>query len=889
MKPQSKPSNNLRKLVYLSLFLFAFTYLLSTNGEIHFDSKTIEQIIINDDSIPEEETLYGDTVSYTDGADSIFEINDSIPDSIAMMMDIELTGNIYITFGDATKSINQNQYGIHIGGMFDNSTFPNNGTSDYGWQWLVDLAPESLRFPSGSYSKFMHLLHNTDGSPSVGYGYDIFEIARYFDWTDDTLDFDYDALTTADSNQILFDDPNDLEDWILPSHVPHYVNFRDKWNTQQCETRRYIDDFIDVVNQIDDAYPGKPATRVILDLNILSETATECRAIADTLRARGVNVVGVEMGNETYADFFCDALEFHDFDDYYSFINGTNLTGNINVLQDITGTSNDMWGDHNFITKFKTGGGFNYRIGICGMPLGNHYAFKNIIETCAETDDWNSAIRPHYKEKPIGSSKYKFDAVIMHTYYEPDNWQDFMLDNLDAVTTCTDSSSLWQFDTPDSRLTPSFDSIVGIGNKMGNFRWFLTRNDTVSYMASYDIFNEYFDFDLPEDSAFRKELWVTEWNLKTENKGLDNPVDTTDDADPFKVDAVANTFAHGYMQFQWWLKNIKVNFDNDYANNFFTYSTVQNYAGGTLTDLVSISNSLERQYYSNDTCPYENDCLSSCAFDDKWDKATYHIRRTTYFTTYLISEIYKRNLKYLPSNFYLGTSNLNMQPMVFINPTLDTLYVFNTNVKSSSQNILIEPGDIADLYTGALGVDFYPSTITYLQAKQRYSTSGKGALYDSILNICYDTYDNPFEIKALTETGIDSAIITEANSPECGSGLPYPWSCLTAPPYTIGYFKIPIEPYFIPKKLSETDLNGVSLYPNPTASHFRIKQNIATENEVYSIIKVEIITLTGSIIYSTETNFNSDIDISNLAAGCYLVHATDESANHYYKQIIKTE
>lgn len=86
-----------------------------------------------------------------------------------------------------------------------------------------------------------------------------------------------------------------------------------------------------------------------------------------------------------------------------------------------------------------------------------------------------------------------------------------------------------------------------------------------------------------------------------------------------------------------------------------------------------------------------------------------------------------------------------------------------------------------------------------MQAKQRYSTSGKSALYDSILNICYDTYDNPFEIKALTETGIDSAIITEANSPECGSGLSYPWSCLTAPAYTIGYFKVPIEPYYIPK------------------------------------------------------------------------------------------
>lgn len=884
-----KPSPNIKKLIYLLIALLFFGCIIARNNELSTFSYMIDIETENEDTIPEDEFAYGDTLTYTDGADSIFEIYDSIPDSLAVMMDIVPSGNIYITFGGVTKTANQNLYGIHIGGMFDHSTFPNNGTSEYGWQWLVDLAPEVLRFPSGSYSKFTHLLHNVDGTPSVGYGFDIFEIARYFDWTDDTLDYDYDALTTADTSDILYDDLPQLALWMNLNDREHYINFRDKWFEQQCETRRYLDDFVELVNRIDSSYPGKPATRVILDLNILSERATECKAIADTLRARGINVVGVEMGNETYAKFFCRSMEFEAFEDYYAFITGTNLPGNVNVLNDITGTSNDMWGDHDFITKFKTGGGFNYKVGVCGIPLGDEFVFKMGADACATTEPWNDTLRTRYYDMVPGTSKYKFDAVIMHTYYEPKNWQHFPLDYLSTVDTCTDSTSLWQYDVSDFRLTPTFDTIVGVGNKIGSFRWFLTRNDTASYMASMDEFNRYFDFDLPSDSAFRKELWVTEWNLKTENKGLDTDEDTTDDADPTKVDAIANTFAHAYMNFQWWLKNMRINFDNDYYNNFYSYSTVQNFAGGAITDLVVTSNYIERQYYNTDTCPYQQDCLDSCVFSDNWDKATYHVRRTTYFTTYLISEIYRNNLKYLPSSFYTVTSNLNMQPTVFINQSKDTLFVFYTNVKETNQNFLLNPGDLDDLYTGALGVDFYPATVTFLEAKQRYSTSGKSALFDSIINICYDIFDHPFEIKAMTEAGIDSAIVTEANDPGCGDSLPYPWSCLTAPPLTIGYFKIPVEPYYIPKKLGETEKADIDIYPNPTATHFTIKQNDFFEDVHLKNIKVEILTLTGSVIYSSHTTFDTPIDISDLAAGCYLVHVEDEKLNYYYKQIVKTE
>ena len=260
-----------------------------------FDAKWTSEI--TPDTVVEEITE--DTLVYSDGADTIYLINDTLPydDSLGLhFRDLEIADNFYVTFGGIDKNVNPGIYGFNVTGMFDPSTLPNDGTSDYAWQWLIDLAPEVLRFPSGSYSKFMHLLHNTDGTDAVGYGYDIYEIARYYDWTDEDMYFDYEELTLSNINRILYDEDIALKTWIFEDHVQDFKSFRDKWFAQQCVTTRYLDDFISLVNQIDEAYPGRPLTKVIVCLNILSETATECRAITDYLRSNDVNVVGVEMG-----------------------------------------------------------------------------------------------------------------------------------------------------------------------------------------------------------------------------------------------------------------------------------------------------------------------------------------------------------------------------------------------------------------------------------------------------------------------------------------------------------------------------------------------------------------------------------------------------------------
>jgi hypothetical protein len=163
--------------------------------------------------------------------------------------------------------------------------------------------------------------------------------------------------------------------------------------------------------------------------------------------------------------FFCDAMEFHNFEDYWSFINGSNLSGNEYVLQDKPFTMEDMYSDHNFIHKFKTGGGYNYKIGVSGIPLEQGYAFKldgDGGETCAETVEWNSSLRSHYKEKI--STKYKFDAVIMHTYYEVANWEDIAINGLDPVTACSGSVTYGNLalmiQDLNPHLTPSSASVI---------------------------------------------------------------------------------------------------------------------------------------------------------------------------------------------------------------------------------------------------------------------------------------------------------------------------------------------------------------------------------------------------------------------------------------------
>lgn len=632
---------------------------------------------------------------------------------------------------------------------------------------------------------------------------------------------------------------------------------------------------------------------MILDLNILSETATECRAIADYLRSsalngkHSVNVVGVEMGNETYAKFFCNAMEFFEFEDYYRYIQGDTLVGNENVLSD------DMLGDHDFISTFKTGGGYNYKVGLCGKPLAGEFAFKltgdEDEESCAETGAWNSALRSKYDSLVPGTSKYVFDAVIMHTYYGPGEFQDLALENMDSVQVCSDSSDLWRYDMYDYRLENAFNKIIGIGGTEGNFRDFLVRTtgDYYAYKISFDEFNDYFDFDLT--GANKKDLWVTEGNLKTELKSNDFT-----ETEKQKIDVFSNGFTHAHLLMNWWLKNIKINFDNDYRTNFFTYFTLHNYAGGSSTNLVSVADAVEKNIFDINGCPYSgDDCGEGCEWDITFDERNYHVRRTTYFITYLFSQINKNSLKYLPSTYWLGHSNMNVAPTAFIDPAKEYVYIYFSNVKADSQNYVIDPDNLLSFFPDADGVELGEATITFMRARQLYSTSGKSALFNTVINACYnDTdfdFDHPFEITPETEAGLYNVIITEDNKPRCtAEGLPVN-GCLSAPSYSVGYFKIPVYPVIELKQAEVPPAYDLEIFPNPAASTLWLSINAQNNQNIQSQFLINVFSIKGELLLQTSCRQNEPVDVSKLPSGCYIVEITDENNQRFFKKLIKSE
>ena len=883
---------------------------------------------------------YTDTTSYSDGLDTIYLIDDSLIVSDTLPGDticgklasnevrnllsqtvnakIFPIGSIGITPGWIPKSINQELYGINLEGIFNPSSLPNDGTSDYAWDYMVELAPEVLRFPSGESSKFMHLMHDPFGGESIGYGYDIYEIARYFNWSNgDMSDLEAQAIIdgwTIDQ-EILSTEETQLDDWIMPAYVDNYLKFLEKYNDQLCVSSRYIDDFIEIVQKINDGNPGRPSVKVILSLNIMSETASECKSIADYLRSNGVNVVGVELGNETYAQYYCDVMGFRFFklhgDDvitnpdnfsgnYWDYINGGNYTDNAESsahteLFNVLSPAMQVAGAHNFISAFKTGGGYAYKVGIVGKPLGNAYAFRigeetagcdvALDECCDPADNWNDDLYSVYGTT-IGSNR-KFDAVILHNYYAADSWKEIAF-KLGISDDCNEANASvlvdkWHFDFFDSRLQEPFNEIIGKGGVPGNgnFQDFFTKKEfpEIAYEPSFDKYNDQLHFDLSNFDPNKKELWVTEWNLKGKLSGyINNPDIADDDFDEEKVLMYDNTFVHGYFLWHYYLKNIKINFDADFRSGFFTYATIQNYAGGVFSNLLTTADPQERIENGKNVCPYKDDCPLdfSCITNPDFNKRNFYMRRTAYFVTLLYSEIFKEDLKYLYSTFHL-TKGGNSAPIVFIDPDYTFIYVYFSNLKNTEENYSIDDIYLRNLFTPLpISVDLGEASITYLQGKQLYSTSGKAELYASVLNACYG--DHPTD--ELQE------IVSAFNFPLC-SGETVLNGCLTAEPNSLGYFKIPITPNYDPRmeEVKEKQISEIELYPNPSSKVIYIVNRTISKYSSAQI-SVRIIAADGNCVFSENSNWNTAIDINKLPAGVYIVSITDSQFNLFNKTLI---
>lgn len=152
----------------------------------------------------------------------------------------------------------------------------------------------------------MHLL---DGP---GYGYDLVEIIRFYDRTDYVINAP--SFTDILDSVELDENNSSFYSWINEDEVGDFLGFAEKWIDQQllAPTHLFIDDFVYMVKQIEDANPGHKVD-VIVDLNIMNETATKSREIVEYLRNHdscAVNVVYVELGNEMSLNFLNQCLVF---------------------------------------------------------------------------------------------------------------------------------------------------------------------------------------------------------------------------------------------------------------------------------------------------------------------------------------------------------------------------------------------------------------------------------------------------------------------------------------------------------------------------------------------------------------------------------------------------
>jgi len=876
------------------------------------------------------EYAFGDTMEILlEGGDSIFILyedsafagTDSITDSLR---EIDYNRDIIVTLGGVTKNIAPGLFGYHIEGMFTLAHMPEFGYNyPNTWEWLAQLKPQVLRFPGGASSRFMHLLNydrdnnGIDDKSVTGYGYDIEEIIRFYDITNGELFADESVTVGAVTMPLNMEFiKNDLEDgdclycdsWIAFEYIGDLEKTVETYNQQNdipaIQPQKYIDQFIDLVDYIQD-YNGGYAVEVIVDLNVFSESASQNKRIIEYLQKEtnngvtDINVVGVEMGNECNLKWAKDIMGYQEFDDYWQFINGYQLedmfdvggyTGEItpgygawmSSYYDYVFTET-MQADHDFIGAFKNDPNFTTKVGITVANLASGPPSNFALKTGPQLSTyWNEDLKAHYSDFIMvsGSPRYLFDAVILHPYYEPNgNWGDIPINyyctdyypnngygHYPAVcvheTYCT-SESFWDYNSYDKRLELAFEKLLGLNsNDFGNFRIFLKSR----YKQSYDQQKTDLLFSLTGPS--KKELWTTEWNLKDKDYNL-NTEDEQDAFDQNLLTSYCNSFPHGLLIQEWFLKDLKLNFDPAYRPGFHTYSTFHSWGGGALYAMLVHADKADRLNHVSEADDEVLDPLPTPPGEEK-----FWLKRTMYYNFKMLSEITKNNLEYLPSNSTMFFHNPNIQPTIFIDRVHNKLYVYYSNMKGETQTYKINYGTLGYLYPDADFISFDNATIYAVDALWPYSNSGRSKLFD--INTCYNTINlHPYEIQSIK---------TITTLPECtaltGS------ICVTVPAYSFGYYVIPIN---ATSKLGLVlNEDAFSIFPNPASTKFRIV--CSAPEAIINAFNVTLFNLDGVACFNSVYTINTDIDVSNFPSGVYMIVISNkEKTFTVTKKLIKAE
>lgn len=804
-----------------------------------------------------------------------------------------------ISISGTNYDIQEDLYGIHIQKYFTNTYTSTSSTTYVGMdpelaeEGLIGLQPEIVRFPGGGSSRFMHP-HPSYGS-SYSYGWNLVEICNYYAYVmDDYCSCNCEELAATASVDGTFDDFDELDDFFsemgsvtdCSDAATDMENneggrLREVISNQNDAASPYIDQFITLILNMEDELERD--VDVVYCANILTSSATEIVETLNYLITSGVNVVAVELGNETYSNFnapvFNDDMNYKGFENYWDYINGIGLSASCTKYDELIAKPRNGNTDHDFIDAIRStySWGINIKIGV---PSIGHDDFTNVFRFSEEEEeeeftpgtmpmgcpgrhgDWNAGIQSKMSEtvEVSGIDYPSFDGVVIHPYYADYDLFDRMEAIVcaaggieDDVPDCEDNeiqqlTEEYDFSMVVEELDPAFD-----GNLLFTTYLFLKRNMELAGVSSNDGYFEQFIKAIQDDYGFfggeyGKELWTTEWNYAN----LSDVVPYAGGPkDLFSI--YGNTLWQGYVVFEYLIRQIQANLlsitDDDglgFDADFYTISTIHHFLGESNVHLIS-----NRKDNIGD---YNAPVLE----DDEY------VRRISFLSMAMLAPIFNLDLKYTACSYggvnkklYLTTFNKSGE-----------YFVYYVNLNNTDQEVTISgldsyytpppiPMECPTCWRQHYQLNYVGGDECYLDNCYLYNTMGSSYLFDTDFNTFYsDPADIPFTIQPdINKENVILPLPEEEMSEDLSVILPK---------MSFGYVYIPVHTWGTLRESGYTQ--KLIAYPNPTSSNVQIELSDSIFGDI------EVFDNLGAIVLQYSPNTYEtliNLDLSNLANGLY--------------------
>ena len=745
--------------------------------------------------------------------------------------------------------------GFNVTGLFQNCLcLPGTIATDYCYQKIKELNPQVLRFPSGAESKFMNLLGDTQdytGSGCAdswslaqvdvnGYGFIPEEIKCY-------LLNNFSCASHAACYGINADYTAAYDEYIGSyNFITHTCPTYDSEVCRQIfnDHTPYIDRFITLIQELQsDGIDPK----VIYVANIHTATPDYNVDVIDYLIANGVNVTGVELGNEEYSAKNNTGYLYTNFTSYRNFIKPY-----ISAIRNYNST---------------------IKIAVTAAPPGNiTYNGDYVYPTTSRNryNNWNNSMGSNYTFDWPSPGIDAWDANVVHIYVEEKMFNTAM-NNL--YTSYFDNC-------PNEEITFSEEldeAYLPLEDGSFDLRW-----DEHEFLFDYDDngegieqFISLYNSSLQLGGSNDNNLWITEYNAKSISK---TPLCSLT---PVNVDFL-NTYAQSSLLFNWIMRNIDISEIDLPTNTSLEYNTVQNLLGANLA-LIQTIGSLDQL----DPDPYDA-ALDANYFDDEFRL------RSGYYPFLYTSEIFADDLIRVKANAYIeapgsppGASILYLY--TYVKPDLSEIYYFfNTNhVGSTIVQLMSNPFQCKDEgyvwstqctpfnscgYDAEIQGYDYMSTkyVSYIDAKNVYSTAGSATIFKE--NDFYNTNIPEFEIygKETTFTG----------------------NTWTIPDLSIGYIRCPLYDACpgvgwdcFKQEIEESNDQSLVIFPNPTRGEITVS-NVELKNSYL----IQITSAAGEILKTekidSENSNNFVIDLNEYCSGVYFISINSAQKNWNGKVIL---